>query len=83
MSGFLSHIWKPSKNTDDYFVVVDEKAPASQDDLPEIFRLPDCRDHNLYEITVDELQHLFSSEALTSVDYTKFCLERIQKVGLV
>lgn len=81
MSGFLSHIWKSSRDTDDSFVVVDERLPVSQDDLPAIFRLPDCEDHNLYEITVDELQHLFSSESLTSVKYTKFCLERIRKVG--
>ncbi|KAF1356424.1 amidase [Delphinella strobiligena] len=81
MSGFLSQIWKTSKDTDDSFVVVDEETSASQDDLPATFRLPDCKNHNLYEITVDELQHLFSFEALTSVDYTKFCLERIQMVN--
>ncbi|KIX05563.1 uncharacterized protein Z518_06435 [Rhinocladiella mackenziei CBS 650.93] len=53
----------------------------SQKELPEIFRLPTCNGHDLYEVSVDELQHLLSSGALSSVEYVKFCLARVQKIN--
>ena len=32
----------------------------------------------MFEISVDEIQHLFASDAFTAVEYTQFCLDRIQ-----
>ncbi|KAK4934876.1 hypothetical protein LTR10_023972 [Elasticomyces elasticus] len=64
----------------DYVMVAKSRTPA-QDEMPEVFRLPSFKGHNLYEITVDELQHLFSSGALTSVQYVQFCLDRVQRVN--
>lgn len=43
--------------------------------------LPRCNGYDLFEINVDELQHLFSIGSLTSFQYTSFCLERIRRVG--
>ena len=83
MSNFLTSLWKSQRKeeVDDTFVLVPEKETMSQEEIPPIFRMPKCGDHDLFEITVDELQHLFSIGDLTSVDYVKFCLQRIQKVG--
>lgn len=64
----------------DPFVVVHKPRAPSQNDLPEVFRLPTYNGHDLYEVTVHELQHLYSSGALSSVDYVKLCLDRIQRV---
>jgi hypothetical protein len=62
------------------FVLVPQSKMSSQGEMPEPFRMELCCGHDLQEISVDRLQHLFSTEALSSVDYTKFCLERIRKV---
>ncbi|KAL1310757.1 hypothetical protein AAFC00_001009 [Neodothiora populina] len=70
-----------AEEREESFVVIDEKQPESQDDVPEVFRMPTCDDHDLYEISVDELQHLFSSSSLTAVEYVRFCLERIRRVN--
>ncbi|KIX96203.1 uncharacterized protein Z520_07981 [Fonsecaea multimorphosa CBS 102226] len=64
----------------DDFVLLSKSAGASQDELPEAFQLPLCNGLDLYEVSVDELQHLFSTGALSSVEYVKFCLERVRKV---
>lgn len=85
MAGFLSSIWKrqPEKfDSDGSFIMVPETSSTTQDGMPSVFHMPKCGHHNLYEITVDELQHLFSSRSLTSAEYIKFCLARIQQVGL-
>ena len=66
---------------DDSFVMIPERNPLPQHDMPVVFRMSKLNNHDLYEITVDELQHLFSSGDLTCLEYTKFCLERIRKVG--
>lgn len=68
---------------DDDFVLIPKSHGLSQDELPEIFRLPSCKGFDLYEVSVDELQHLYSSGALTSVEYVKFCLDSIQRVRIM
>lgn len=52
-----------------------------RDKIPEVFELSKCNGLDLFEVTVDELQHHFSTGTLTSVQYTTFCLENIRKVG--
>lgn len=56
--------------------------PPSQDNIPSVFRQERFKTLDLHEITVNELQHLFSEGRLTSVDYVRFCLKRVQKVRL-
>ncbi|KAF2436222.1 amidase [Tothia fuscella] len=53
---------------------------VSQDHVPAIFRVEELKGVELYEITIDELQKCFKDGSLTSVDYVKYCLERIQRV---
>lgn len=53
------------------------------DTIPEVFHLGQLKGHDLNEITVEQLQHLLSeaaTERLTSVQYVKFCLDRIRTV---
>lgn len=59
-----------------------ELNPPSQDGVPRVFRLERFKKLDLYEITVDQLQHLFSEGRLTSVEYVRSCLNRIQKVSM-
>lgn len=61
--------------------MVPQPSGLDQDELPEVFRLPLCDGHDLYEVTVDEVQHLFSSGGLTSEQYVQFCLDRVQQVN--
>lgn len=65
---------------DDGFVVL-EVAQSQQPEMPSIFHLPKLNGHDLFETTVDELQHLYSSNAFTAAQYTQFCLDRIQAVN--
>lgn len=67
--------------SDAAYVLVPQPPNSMQDDLPEVFRLPLCNGQDLYEVSVDELQHLFTSGALTSEDYVQFCLDHVQKVN--
>jgi hypothetical protein len=55
----------------------DEQPPQAT--VPEVFRLETLDSLNVFEITVDRLQY-FYARGLTSVEYVKFCLERIRKV---
>lgn len=64
----------------DGFVVVPSHRERSQGDIPDVFQLPAFRGIDLFEISIDELQHHFSSGSLTSWEYTRICLKRIQKV---
>ncbi len=53
------------------------------DTIPEVFHLGQLKGHDLNEITVEQLQHLLSEaspQRLTSVQYVKFCLDRIRMV---
>ncbi|EXJ83069.1 hypothetical protein A1O1_06687 [Capronia coronata CBS 617.96] len=54
---------------------------SGQDEVPEVFRLPSCHGYDLYEVTVDDLQYLFSSGGLNSEQYVQFCLDRVQKIN--
>ena len=54
---------------------------VSQPTVPRAFHLPSLNGHELFEITVDEIQHLYSSQAFTATDYTQFCLDGIQSVN--
>ena len=52
-------------------------------DGPDQFQLPECGALNLFEVTVDELQRLMSSNQLTAETYVTFCLQRIRQVNLL
>lgn len=54
---------------------------ATQQDVPEIFRLEELNGLNLYEVSIAELQEYFSKGQLTSVEYVNFCLDRVRKVN--
>lgn len=62
------------------FVMV-EKRKNVQPETPAVFQVPKLKGHDLFEVTVDEIQHLYSSGAFTSEEYTQFCLDRIQAVN--
>ena len=82
MSSFLSSRCEPHQEEfEDDFVVVPGKKTMSQELMPPVFRMPKYGDYDLYEITVDELQHLFSLDEMTSVEYVRVCLQRVQRVG--
>ena len=65
---------------EEVFVMLQDKQ-VSQPAVPRAFHLPRLNGHDMFEITVDEVQHLYSSHAFTAVDYTGFCLDRIQSVN--
>ena len=50
---------------------------ASQQSVPPLFRLKELKGLDLYESSVDEIQQHLSEDRFTSVDYVKFCLQRI------
>lgn len=66
-------------DTEDYLLV--HRDTRLQPSVPPIFSLPQLKGHDLFEITVDELQNFYSSKAFTSEEYTQFCLDRIQAVN--
>lgn len=66
--------------TEDAFTIISRK-PKPPKDIPPVFHLPKLNGHELFEVSVDELQHLLSSQAFTSEEYTQFCLDRIQAVN--
>lgn len=70
----------PADYDHDDFVVVPSHRAQSQGDIPDVFQLPAFHGIDLFEISIDELQHHFSSGSLTSWEYTRMCLKRIQKV---
>ena len=65
--------------TDDFVLV--NLGRKTQPHMPPIFRLPNLKGHDLFEITVDKLQHLYSSGAFSAIEYTQFCLDRIQRIN--
>lgn len=83
MFNFFSITSKSITSKDDSFVLVDNELSKRRlrDKVPEVFELPQCHGLDLFEVTVDELQHHLSSGNLTSVQYTTFCLENICKVS--
>lgn len=58
-----------------------ETMAPSQDNIPELFRVPKLGGLDVYEISVEQLQAHFEADSFTSVDYVKFCLERIRVVS--
>lgn len=72
-----------SENWDDVYFMVSEKRRASQGDIPDVFHVPQCDGNDVFELSADELQHLLSTNAMTSVSFVKHCLERIRRVRLL
>ena len=70
---------KDTRYPEDFIMV--KSTPSQQPEMSAEFHLPRLKGHNLFEITVDEVQHLYSSGAFTSEEYTKFCLDRVQAVN--
>ena len=58
-----------------------EEVP-SEDSIPEVFRVGNVDSFNVYELTIDRLQYIYSC-GLTAVEYTEFCLERIRRVRIM
>lgn len=52
-----------------------------QQKTPEIFRLEELNGLNLYEVSIADLQDYFSKGQLTSVEYVRFCIDRVYKVN--
>jgi amidase len=61
------------------FVMVNEDRRL-QSGIPPIFQLPQLKGHDVFEASVEEIQHLFST-SFTTVEYAQFCLDRIQAVN--
>ena len=55
--------------------------PLAQSSIPPVFRMQDLNSHDLYEITLQELQLFLSFLKFSSVEYVKFCVDRINKVS--
>ena len=53
----------------------------SQHGIPNPFRLEELKGFDLYENSVEEIQQFLSKGHFTSVDYVKFCLQRIHTVN--
>lgn len=52
----------------------------SQQDVPHIFQVQPLKGVDLFEMTIEELQRCLTDRRLTSVDFVKFCLQRIHSV---
>lgn len=64
---------------DDYVhVLPKQRQPRG---IPEQFRLPTLKGHDVFEISVFELQYLYSIKAFTVKDYVQYCLEHIQRTN--
>lgn len=66
---------------DEPYFMVSENKRANQDGIPEVFHVPQCNGNDVFEMSTDELQHLLSTGAMTSVSFVQHCLERIRRVG--
>lgn len=55
--------------------------PTQPSSIPSPFHLPHLKGHDLFEVSIDELQSHFSSGDFTSEEYAQFCLDRIQAVN--
>ena len=52
-----------------------------KEELSPQFQLGKLNGQEVYEATIDELQHHLSNRNFTSVEYVGFCLDRVRKVG--
>ena len=79
----LKNYFLPSKthNTSGTTTQVRLHHDLSQQDVPHRFRLEELKGLDLYESSVQEIQQHFSAGRLTSVEYVKFCLQRIRNVN--
>ena len=66
--------------SDEDFVLISPSRTQSSD-VPTPFVLPTLKGHNLFEITLSELQHLYSINAFTIKEYTQFCIDHIQRTN--
>lgn len=62
------------------FVHVDSPSKNFRDSQPSVFDVTKLNDIDLFEVTVEEIQHYYSNGQLDAVTYTCFCLENIRKV---
>jgi hypothetical protein len=53
----------------------------SQGDVPTVFKLELLNTIDLFEVSLPDLQKHMSDGKFSSVEYVKFCLERIRKVS--
>ena len=53
----------------------------SQQNIPHLFYLEKLKGFDLYESSVGQIQQYLSQGHFTSIDYVKFCLERIRVVN--
>ena len=53
----------------------------SQQNIPDLFCLGKLKSLDLYESSVGQIQQYLSSGHFTSVEYVKFCLERVRIVN--
>ena len=67
---------------DEPFYIVSPNDRATEDDIPNVFQVPQCDGNDVFELSADELQHLLSTGLMTSVSFVKHCLERIRMVGI-
>ena len=67
-------------SSSDDFVLVSKNSPQRHG-IPAPFVLPTLKGHNVFEIALSELQHLYSINAFTVKEYTKFCLDHIQRTN--
>ena len=52
----------------------------SQQNVPQNFRVQPLKGVDLFEMTIEELQRCLSDLRFTSVEFVKFCLQRIHSV---
>ncbi len=52
----------------------------SQQHVPSNFRVQPLKGVELFEMTIEELQRCLTDHRFTSVDFVKFCLQRIHSV---
>lgn len=50
-------------------------------EIPPALHFPKLKGQDLFEVSVDELQQLYSSGAITTLEYTLFCLNRIHAIN--
>ena len=65
----------------DAFVVVESSVSIHDDTVPNVFQLQKCNGVDVFEVSVDELQHHLSCGDFDSLTYVKFCLENIRKTN--
>ncbi|KAK6440791.1 hypothetical protein LTR95_002990 [Oleoguttula sp. CCFEE 5521] len=67
---------EPDASSGDDFVLLPARSASAS--IPPVFENPKLKGHDMYEITVSELQQLMSTGEISSKEYTQYCLDRIQ-----